>query len=175
MRTVLTALSALLLLSACSGDDEPTARPSASPTAVTWNPCDALDAGEVSAWFGVELTKDAGTPEAPACTFNPATEGGPVVDANYMLFPAGLDAAFEAIPGLDPDDVRAVPVPGADAARVVVDFDDSQLFVTGFVQDGDLIQTVDVVDPRPYDQARVVRSVRSILAEFSAAAPAEGG
>ena len=60
---------------------------------------------------------------------------------------------------------------GADAAKIVVDFDDRQLFVSGFVQNGDLIQTVDVVDPQPYDSTGVVRGVRSVLAEFSAAAP----
>jgi hypothetical protein len=170
MGRVLATLAVLTLLSSCSGDDEPPA-PSATPTAVTWNPCDALDLAEVSAWFDGGFTKDAGTPEAPACTFTPAADGGPVIDANYMLFPDGLDAAFDAIRGLDPDDVRPVKVPGADAARVVVDFDDSQLFVSGFVQNGDLIQTVDVVDPLPYDQAAVVRGVRSVLASFSAAAP----
>ena len=72
---------------------------------------------------------------------------------------------------LDPDDVREVQVAGADAARIVVDFDDRQLFVSGFVQNGDLIQTVDVIDPQPYESSRVVRGVRSLLAEFSAAAP----
>jgi hypothetical protein len=94
-----------------------------------------------------------------------------VVDANYMVFPEGLDSLFESMTDLDPDDVREVQVPGADAARVVVDFDDRQLFVNGSVQNGELIQTVDVVDPAPYDEAQVVRAVRSMLGEFSAAAP----
>ena len=74
-----------------------------------------------------------------------------MIDANYMLFPEGLDAVFDAMTDLDPDDVRVVQVAGADAAKIVVDFDDRQLFVSGFVQNGDLIQTVDVVDPQPYD------------------------
>jgi hypothetical protein len=88
-----------------------------------------------------------------------------------MLFPEGLDAVFETMTELDPEDVREVRVPRADAARIVVDFDNRQLFVSGFVQNDDLIQTVDVVDPLPYDEARVVRAVRSILVKFSAAAP----
>jgi hypothetical protein len=170
VRTAFAALAALLLLAACSGDDDP-APPSPSPTEALWNPCDSLDLGEVSTWFDAGFAKDAGTPDAPACTFTPDDEGGPVVDANYMLFPEGLDALFDAMTDLDPDDVREVRVPGADAARVIVDFDDRQLFVNGSVQNDDLIQTVDVVDPAPYDEARVVRAVRSILAEFSAAAP----
>ena len=170
MRSVCAAVAALLLLASCSGDDDPPA-PTATPTEALWNPCDSLDLRDVSTWFGAGFTEDAGTPDAPVCTFTPDDDGGPVVDANYMLFPEGLDAVFDAMTGLDPDDVREVQVPGADAARLVVDFDDSQLFVSGFVQNGDLIQTVDVVDPKPYDQTKVVRAVRSILAEFSAAAP----
>lgn len=135
-----------------------------------WNPCDSLEVAEVSGWFGGSYAKDAGTPEALACTFTPDAEGAPVIDANYQLFDTGLDVLFDAMTGLDPDDVTDVRVPGADAAKVVVDFDDSQLFVSGFVQNDDLIQTVDVIDPLPYDRARVVRGVRSMLAEFSAAA-----
>ena len=169
MRVALVA--ALFLLAACSGDDDPTAQPTATPTEALWNPCNALDLDDVSAWFGGEFTEEVGTATAPICAFTPTAEGGPAVDANYLLVPGGLDAVFESMTDLDPDDVADVAVPGADAAKVVVDFDDTQLFVTGFVQNDDLIQTVDVVDPKPYDQQRVVRSVRSILARFSAAAP----
>ena len=169
MRTAFAAVAALLLLAACSGDDPPP--PAPTPTEALWNPCDSLELDEVAAWFDAGFAKNAGTPQAPLCTFTPDHEGGPVVDANYMVFAEGLAALFDSMTGLDPDDVREVRVPGAEAARVVVDFDDRQLFVSGSVQNGDLIQTVDVVDPRPYDEARVVRAVRSILAEFSAAAP----
>ena len=173
MRSVVAAVAAVLLLAGCAGDDEPTSLPTATPTEPLWNPCDSLEVTEVGAWFDARFTQDSGTPTAPVCTFTPEAEGGPALDANYMLFPEGLDAVFESMT-VDPEDVREVRVPGADAARVVVDFDDRQLFVSGFVQNGDLIQTVDVVDPLPYDEARVVRAVRSILAEFSAAAP-QGG
>lgn len=170
MRSVIAATAALLLLAACSGDDEPPV-PSASPTEGLWNPCNSLDLEQVAGWFDMGFTKDAGTPDAPVCTFTPDADGGPVVDANYLVFPEGLETLFESMTELDLEDVREVTVPGADDARVVVDFDDRQLFVTGSVQNGDLIQTVDVIDPKPYDEARVVRGVRSILAEFSAAAP----
>jgi hypothetical protein len=171
VRSSLAAVAALLLLAACSGDDDPPP-PSPTPTEALWNPCDALDLRDVSTWFDAELTEDAGTADAPTCTFAPAVTGGPAVDANYMLFPEGLDAVFESMTDLDPDDLRDVHVPGADAARLVVDFDATQLFVTGFVQNGDLIQTVDVVDPLPYDKEGTVRAVQSVLAAFSAAAPA---
>lgn len=173
MVAAVAAVAAALVLAGCGGDDDPASLPTSTPTEPLWNPCDALEVAEVGAWFDARFTQDSGTPTAPVCTFSPEVEGGPAVDANYMLFPEGLDAVFETMT-LDPEDVREVRVPGADAARVVVDFDDRQLFVSGFVQNGDLIQTVDVVDPRPYDETRVVRAVRSILAEFSAAAP-DGG
>jgi hypothetical protein len=171
VRSVLAAVAAALLLAGCAGDDDPTAFPTATPTEPLWNPCEALDVAEVGAWFDATFTQDAGTPSAPVCTFTPAAEGGPALDANYMLFPEGLDAVFETMTELDPEDVRDVRVPRADTARIVVDFDNRQLFVSGFVQNDDLIQTVDVVDPLPYDEARVVRAVRSILVRFSAAAP----
>ena len=164
-------MATLLALSACSGGDDPAADSPSVPEEPTWNPCDALAVADVTDWFGGGFTKDAGTEAAPKCTFAPASDGGPVIDANYLLFAGGLDEAFAAMADLDPDDVRVVQVPGADAAKVVVDFDDSQLFVSGFVQNGDLVQTVDVIDPQPYDQARVVRGVREVLAAFSAAAP----
>ena len=49
-------------------------------------------------------------------------------------------------------------MPGADEARIVVDFDDRQLYVSGFVQNGDLIQTVDVDRPaRPTTATQMVR------------------
>ncbi len=171
MRRSLAVLAALLLLTSCGDDDPPAAGPTGAPTEGLWNPCDALDAASVSEWFAADYTMDAGSLSSPKCTFAPAADGDPAIDANYLLFPEGLDAVFDSMTDLDPDDVRQVRVAGADAARIVVDFDDRQLFVSGFVQNGDLIQTVDVVDPQPYDAAQMVRGVRSVLAEFSAAAP----
>ena len=172
MRAILAALAALLLLASCGSDDDPPAAgPTSGPSEGLWNPCDALDASKVSEWFGSDYAMDAGSLASPKCTLSPATDGDPAIDANYMLFPEGLDAAFESMTDLDPVDVRVVEVAGADAAKIVVDFDNRQLFVSGFVQNGDLIQTVDVVDPQPYDATRVVKGVRSVLAEFSAAAP----
>ncbi len=171
MRIVLAAVAALLLLTSCGDDDPPATGPTGSPSVGLWNPCDSLDTATVAEWFGSDYTMDSGTLASPKCTFSPAADGDPLIDANYLLFPAGLDEIFESMTDLDPDDVREVQVAGADAARIVVDFDDRQLFVSGFVQNGDLIQTVDVIDPQPYESSRVVRGVRSLLAEFSAAAP----
>ena len=56
---------------------------------------------------------------------------------------------------------------GADDTRLVVDSDAQQLYVSGFVQNGDLIQTVDAVDPKPYDRRQVVGAVTWALGELS--------
>ncbi len=167
---LLTSVLAVLLTGCGDSGSAALDRPAATSTVPLFNPCDALEVSRVSALLGAELRMDAGTPTSPTCSFTPTDDGGPVLDANYLLFPQGLDEVFATMGDLDPDDVSSVVVPGADDARVVVDFDDQQLFVTGFVQDGDLIQTVDVVHPQPYDRARVVRAVRQVLVLFSQAA-----
>lgn len=175
MRLVSGVAVVLLLLAGCSDDDPATepSGPTSTPTVARWNPCDAIDEAQVSDQLGTTFTMETGTATEPVCRLTPDSEGGPAVDANYMLFAEGLEAVFEAMPDLDPDDVREVQVAGADAARIVVDFDETQLFVSGFVENGDLIQTVDVVDPQPYDEQRVVRAVRTILGRLSDAAPSQ--
>jgi hypothetical protein len=102
------------------------------------------------------------------CSFTPATEGDPVVDANYQIYPAGLAKIFEELGSSETATVRVPRVRGAEDARLVVDADDDQLYVSGFVQNGELIQTVDAVDPAPYDRGRVVRGVIWALGRLSA-------
>ena len=75
------------------------------------------------------------------------------MDANYVLFPGGLDAAWETDgpaprpPTVtDSEGARAPTTPGSSSTSTT-----QQLYVTGFVQNGDLIQTVDAVDPTPFD------------------------
>lgn len=168
-----TLVAAGALFTGCSGDSTESKAPEAAVTAdpepspAIFNPCDGLDAEQVSDALGVEVTMDDGSATSPRCAFNPGVEGAPVLDANYSLFPDGLDAVFASMTELDPEAVRKVDVAGADAARIVTDFDDQQLFLSGFVQNGDLIQTVDLVAPKPYDQQQLTRGVRLILGEFS--------
>ena len=156
-----------VLLFGCGGDDEPP--PAApTPTEALWNPCDALDAETVGREFGAALTENDGAPAAPLCSFRPKAEGDPVVDANYQLYAAGLDKIFEELGASETATITEPLVRGADDARVVVDADGDQLYVSGFVQNGDLIQTVDAIDPRPYDRDRLVRAVTWALGRLSA-------
>ena len=41
------------------------------------------------------------------------------------------------------------------------------LLVTGFVQNGDLVQVVNVVDPTPFDRRRLVAAVRTVMADLA--------
>ncbi|HET9419579.1 MAG TPA: hypothetical protein VFO49_00495 [Nocardioides sp.] len=167
------ALALPLLVAGCGDDDgPPPAAP--TPTEALWNPCDALDAKGVNRAFGVSATEDAGTPTSPSCSFAPKTEGDPVVDANYVLFPEGLDAAWETMGRSETAQVSSPKVQGADDTRLVVDSDAQQLYVSGFVQNGDLIQTVDAIDPKPYDRRQVVDAVNWALGELSAHAQGAG-
>ena len=167
------ALALPLVAAGCGGDDGP-APAAPTPTEALWNPCDALDAKGVDRAFGVASTEDACTETSPSCSFSPKTGGDPVVDANYVLFPAGLDAAWETMGRSESARVSSPRVRGADDTRLVVDSDAEQLYVSGFVQNGDLIQTVDAVDPKPFDRRRVVDAVTWALGELSAHAQESG-
>ncbi len=170
----LVALALALPLAGCGGDDEGPPPAAPTPTEALWNPCDALDAKEVGRELGATVTEDDGTPTAPRCAFTPELDGDPVVDANYQIFPEGLDEAWRTMGRPKGARVTRPRVPGADATRLVVDSDHAQLYVSGFVQNGDIIQTVDAVDPRPFDRARLSRAVVWALGELSALAEDAG-
>lgn len=170
---VLVALAGVALsLTACSDDttDPPTI--DEDPPAV-WNPCDGLATPALQRAFSVGFTKEDGEPTSPRCTFTPTEKGGPALDANYMLFPAGLDAAWDSM-GTLAGDVEEVDVAGADDARLVVKFAQGSLLVTGFVQNGDLIQIVNLVDPAPHDRAADVAGIRTVLTLLSKHADTKG-
>ncbi|WGY02341.1 hypothetical protein QI633_00955 [Nocardioides sp. QY071] len=177
-RTALVAalLPPLALTLAACGDEKVGAKPDLpSETPALWNPCDVLDAAFVKAEFGIDATEHAGSPTKPECRFTPAEgSGDAVITANYLLFPGTLDQAWKTMGQQADADVRTPEVEGADDARVVVNATKKQLYVTGFVQNGDLIQQVDVVDPAPYDEKRVVRAVQATLSTLSAHAAETG-
>ncbi|WP_435770325.1 hypothetical protein [Nocardioides sp. SYSU DS0651] len=176
-RTTCAALAALpaLVLAACGGEDVGAKPDLPTEPPARWNPCDALDSAFVEKNFGSVAEERNGTPTKPDCRFAPEEESGePVVTANYILFPGKLEDAWESM-GQSPDaDVREPRIDGADAARIVVAVEQDQLYVTGFVQNGDLIQQVDVADPAPFAKAQVVAGVRTTLARLSDHANAAG-
>ena len=66
-------------------------------------------------------------------------------------------------------------IEGADDARIVVNAYRKDLGVTGFVANGDLIQSVNIVDPAPYDEEKILAGVQAtlaVLAEHAVGRPA---
>ena len=158
-----------LVAAGCSDDPSPAVVPpsaTGSPTAL-WNPCDGLDAAAVGKILGGPVTKDDGEPSAPRCAFTPKREDGAALNANYRLVPEGLDAAWDTLGPVAGRQIDLV-VPGADDARMVVKFAQDSLLITGFVQNGDLIQVVNLVQPAPFDRDVAVRAMRTVLADLSA-------
>ena len=162
---LLAVAAVALLVTGCGDDGPPPAAP--TPTEALWNPCDALDARDVARKLGAPVTEEDGTPTSPLCSFRPRAEGDPVVDARYRLFPAGLDEVWRTMGRPKTAAVTSPKVPGADDTRLVVDVDEENLYVSGFVQNGDLIQTVDAVDPKPFDRRRIARAVTWALGRLS--------
>jgi hypothetical protein len=139
-----------------------------------WNPCRDLRAGRVGAALGADVTRDTGTVETPRCAFLPVEDGGPTLNVTYLWFDGGLDEAFSSMGRID-GEVTRLQVPGADAARLVVNAGRKATLVTGFVQTGALIETVNAVQlapSRPRDVARATRQVMATLAERAPASPA---
>ncbi|MCD4533267.1 hypothetical protein LRP67_04125 [Nocardioides sp. cx-169] len=172
MRERRTAVAALVLapllgglLTACS-DDEPPPSPHGE-AADPWNPCDGITPAQARKAFGTAFTIDEGAEGEPRCVLTPKEKGGPAMEANYLLFPAGLDAAFEGMGELEGETLE-IEVPGADDARLVISPEKDSLLISGFVQNGDLIQTLNLVDPAPFDRAAAVRGMRQALTAFSA-------
>lgn len=173
---IVLPLVPVMLLAGC-GDDEVGAKPDLpSETPALWNPCDALSVAFVKKHFGTTATKDAGTDSAPECRFTPIDpdRGEAALTSSYLLFTGTLDEAWETMGLTDKAEVNEPEIPLADGARVVVNATAEQLYVTGFVQNGGLIQQVDVVDPKPYDERLVVSGVDATLTKLSRHAVASG-
>lgn len=167
-RQVAAALApAVLLLAGCGEDvgEKPDFSDSEKPA--LWNPCDVLDAEWVAREFGVRTTEENGSPTAPECRFRPETEGEAVITAEYVQFSGTLKEAWEQMTPGSGADVRTPRIGGADDARLVVDRTEENLSLTGFVENGDLIQIVNVVDPAPYRAEELQRGVRRMLGVLS--------
>ena len=180
-RPVAGAVVALvaLLAAGCSGDEVTTAPRPELPTEAPdlWNPCDALDLADVSSLFDTTFAVRTGTPESPTCSFTPEIEGDPVVDVNYQLFPDDLQVLLDTFGELEPGALTRVNGPALDAAddaRVIVDVQDGTLAITGLVQNGDLVQIVNALDPAPFDRGLLRRGVRTVLNQLATRAGESG-
>lgn len=176
-RVPLTAvLAAGLVLVGCSSngssDDSP---PAATPSAAVdlWNPCDGLTAARVGKALGTAVRMRTGTPDAPRCAFVPVTKGAAATTVTYTSFAGGLEAAWATMGHIE-GSVSQPKVAGSDDARLVVNTRRKAVAVTGFVQNGALIQVVNVVDPRPYDREVAVAAGTLIMRDLSAHADDAG-
>ncbi len=178
---VALGVGAAALLTACGGEEVGAKPTLPSETPALWNPCDALDVAFVKAEFAVDAVKHTGTPTKSECRFTPVSassgaSGGAdaIVTANYLLFPGKLADAWQKMGQSADADVRTPAIASADDARIVVNATNKQLYVTGFVQNGTLIQQVDVVDPKPYAEKRIVSAVEATLTRLSERAAQSG-
>lgn len=166
------AVVALVLAGCSSADPEP--EPSAEESqaaAVAWGPCDGLSAASVATLVGEPVNENDGSADEPRCTFTPQRKGGAAYDLSYLWFDGGLDAALTAM-GAAGSQLEPVDVPGAEAARIVVDARGEEgLLVTGFVQTEGLVQSVNAVQLAPYDEDAVVAATTALLGELAARAP----
>lgn len=169
MRAVVLAVGMAVVLTGCASSEEP--EPTAADAAgVDWSPCDELTAKEVGAIAGQPVTENNGTQDAPRCVFLPVEEGGPAYDVSYLFFDGGLDTALDAM-GTVAEQLEAVDVPGAEAARVAVKERKDGILVTGFVQTDGLVQSVNAVQLEGADREQLVTSTTDLLAELVANAP----
>ena len=171
VRALAVVLLAAVVLGACA--HKPAADPSAavaSARGVGWSPCDGLTARSVSDLAGEPMTEQTGTTDQPRCAFTPKSKGGAAYDVNYLWFDGGLGSAWESM-GDVAGTVTDIDVPGAQAARLVVNATRSAVLVSGFVQTKGLVQSVNAVQLAPYDERTVARATRGLLAELAAHAP----
>jgi hypothetical protein len=172
MRAVATLAAAALALvvTGCSSEDPVASDAESAAANVAWSPCDDLTAATVGDLVGEPVTERTGSVTAPRCTFVPKHTGGAAYDISYLWFAGGLDEALDAM-GAAGTQLEPVDVDGADAARLVVRTQRSGVLVTGFVQTEGLVQSVNAVQVRPYDERRVVAGAKAVLAELAANAP----
>ena len=183
-RAVLPTLAVLALslgLAGCGSEDssKSSASASASSSAAasghgkkeqTFNPCDGLDVAPVEKALGAELRVERGTTAAPRCALLPKKSGGTAYELNYLPFKGTLAEAWKTM-DVKTGDVSRPKVDGADDARLVKQQGVSSYAVTGFVQNGSLIQSFNSVDLEPYDGDAIDRAALALLDELSSNAP----
>lgn len=172
----LAPLVLLLALAGCGSSSAPSATPSSStPDEPAVQPCSGLDAATISKALGSGVKVDEGTKDDPQCALIPTHKGDPVFRLNYQWwFSGGLDAAFQTM-NVGKGQVSDIKVPDAHAAKLVVQARPKQLFVSGFVENGNLIQNVNGEALAPYSRARMLAATRLILAQLSKSAPRSQG
>ncbi|MFT4083790.1 MAG: hypothetical protein QM638_14505 [Nocardioides sp.] len=182
-RAVLPLCAAVLACSgalAACGDGSPedataTASSSGQASEPAYDPCDSLDVAAVSKTLGQRVTMNRGTKKVSRCALLPVAENGPTFGLNYTWFAGGLDAAWKTM-NIKAGTVTKPAVAGADSARLVVQRIDKKkrhsYAITGFIQNGELIQDVNLLAPAPYDAAKLRRATLLIMAQLSAGASA---
>ena len=169
-------LVALLSLAACGAEEPAAPSTSASASASgqasekTFNPCDGLDIDPVEKALGAELRVEKGTSAAPRCALLPEESGGTAYELNYLPFKGTLAEAWKTM-DVKSGKVSEPEVKGADDARLVTQQGVNSYAVTGFVQNGALIQSFNSVDLDPYDGDAMDRAAQALLEQLSANAP----
>lgn len=178
---VLVAVLAAGTLTGCSGDPAPEDVAPTTEAEPAWNPCSGLDAETVGADFGAVFNTRVGSPDAPECTYTPQADGGPAFEVNYQTYAGSLEDLMETFGLLEEEGRTTVDAPdvaGADDARIIVDLppeqDDDTINITAFVQNGQLVQVVNALQPAPYDRDALVASVKALLADLAANADSSG-
>jgi len=168
----------LLVLGACAspdvaghGEPDPSAAASALEGSGTWNPCGDLAADAVGRALRSPVTEATGTVDTPRCAFLPEKKGGPTLNVTYTWFDGGFERAWRSMGELA-GTVRDLDLRGADQARLVVNTREEAVLVTGFVQTGDLIETVNAAALAPYDRAAVTAATTEVMATLVRHAPA---
>lgn len=170
------SLVALLSLTACGAEEPADTSASASASSPehaskeTFNPCDGLDIAPVEKALGAQLRVEKGTSAAPRCALLPEKSGGTAYELNYLPFKGTLAEAWKTM-DVKSGDVSEPEIEGAKDARLVKQQGVNSYAVTGFVQNGTLIQSFNSVDLEPYDGDAMDRASQALLEQLSANAP----
>lgn len=167
---VVATIAALAVLSGCGSSTSSAPSAASSSALPSVQPCDEVDAGAISTTLGQTVRVDTGSADAPVCFLRPSAARGAAFDLNYQWFYVdGLDAYFKSAK-LPAGSLHDVKVPGADAAKIIVNKTAKAYQATGYVQNGALVQSVNAAGA-PSDGARILAATKLILTQLSAKAP----